>query len=148
MRVTITQNIKNYKITVKEPKKAIKVLISQTIKPFNVTVKQLGKRGFTGKSNYEIAVDNGFLGTEEQWLLSLRADGLIYINGEVPTGLINGINATFYTLNDFVAESVEVYLNGIRQKIVDDYQTIGLRTIQLNVSPSNNENIIINYLKL
>lgn len=32
------------------------------------------KRGVNGKSAYEIAVDNGFEGTEEEWLKSLEAD--------------------------------------------------------------------------
>lgn len=28
----------------------------------------------SGKSAYEIAVDNGFIGTEKEWLLSLKGD--------------------------------------------------------------------------
>lgn len=33
-----------------------------------------GKDGINGKSAYEIALDHGFVGTEEQWLQSLRGD--------------------------------------------------------------------------
>ena len=36
------------------------------------TIKQEG--GLGGKSAYEIAVDNGFIGTEKEWLLSLRGE--------------------------------------------------------------------------
>lgn len=68
--------------------------------------------------------------------------------GEVPNGLINNINATFTTLNLFIPQSVEVYLNGVRQKIIDDYNTVGNDTIIFSVSPTLNEKILINYIKL
>ena len=35
--------------------------------------------GAPGKSAYEIAVENGFVGTEEEWLGSLECDGDIEI---------------------------------------------------------------------
>jgi hypothetical protein len=31
----------------------------------------VGEKGDTGKSAYEVAVDNGFSGTEKEWLTSL-----------------------------------------------------------------------------
>ena len=31
-----------------------------------------GERGIQGKSAYELAIDNGFEGTEEEWLESLK----------------------------------------------------------------------------
>lgn len=37
-------------------------------------VKMAGDAGSDGKSAYEIAVDNGFEGTEEDWLESLKGD--------------------------------------------------------------------------
>jgi hypothetical protein len=41
-----------------------------------------GKDGANGKSAYEIAVDNGFTGTEQEWLESLKgADGKDGANG-------------------------------------------------------------------
>lgn len=67
---------------------------------------------------------------------------------EIPVGLINGINATFTSAFSFIPESVVLYLNGLRIKIVDEYNTIGNNKIILSVSPGNNENILINYLKL
>lgn len=43
---------------------------------------QAGKDGANGKSAYEIAVDNGFTGTEQEWLESLKgADGKDGANG-------------------------------------------------------------------
>ena len=35
--------------------------------------------GVPGKSAYEIAVENGFIGSEEEWLESLEGDGNIEI---------------------------------------------------------------------
>jgi hypothetical protein len=80
MRVSIYQNIKNYRVTVQEPKKALRVIIAEKVKPAKVTISQLGVRGYKGKSNYEIAVDIGFLGTEIEWLDSQKNidGGLIY----------------------------------------------------------------------
>lgn len=40
--------------------------------PFPVTVVSGG--GGTGASAYDIAVDNGFVGTESEWLASLKGD--------------------------------------------------------------------------
>ena len=41
----------------------------------NTAVVLQPNRGLTGKSAYEIAVQNGFVGTETQWLNSLKATG-------------------------------------------------------------------------
>ena len=35
---------------------------------------QNGKNGAEGKSAYQVAVDNGYIGTEAQWLQSLKGD--------------------------------------------------------------------------
>lgn len=71
--------------------------------------------------------------------------GAIMVYGEVPTGAINGSNATFTTEFDFVPETVQVILNGMIQKLVQDYNTSGTQTITLNVSPSSGETLTINY---
>lgn len=65
--------------------------------------------------------------------------------GEVPSGAINGTNATFTTEFDFVPETVQVILNGMIQKRVQDYNTSGTQTITLNVSPTSGETLTINY---
>jgi hypothetical protein len=45
-------------------------------------IAYLNANGATGKSAYEVAVDNGFVGTESDWLLSLEgADGATGANG-------------------------------------------------------------------
>lgn len=44
-----------------------------------------GKDGVNGKSAYELAVDNGYKGTEQDWLNELRND-CIYYGSEAPNG--------------------------------------------------------------
>lgn len=70
------------------------------------------------------------------------------VKNEVPTGAINGSNAVFTSQHLFVPGSVQVYLNGVRQKIVDDFNTSGNNTIQMVVSPNTGEIILIDYEKL
>ena len=54
------------------------------------------KQGADGKSAYEVAVANGFSGTESEWLLSLKGtdgvDGKDGVNGKDGTNGINGEN--------------------------------------------------------
>ncbi len=69
------------------------------------------------------------------------------IFGEIPGGTINGSNATFTTAYSFVPGTVQVYVNGLLQKIITDYNTSGTTTIILVNSPLTNENILVNYLK-
>lgn len=67
--------------------------------------------------------------------------------GEVPSGAVNGSNATFTTEFSFQPESLRVYVNGIRQVIPDDYQSIGQFTIILAASPTVGENVQVDYLR-
>jgi hypothetical protein len=54
----------------------------------NGTFYLVGPRGDSGKSAYEIALDNGFVGTEAEWLASLEADSTTqlttHINAATP----------------------------------------------------------------
>lgn len=54
--------------------------------------------GAPGKSAYEVAVENGFIGTETQWLASLKGrdgrDGVDGINGTNGKDGVNGTNGT------------------------------------------------------
>ena len=43
-----------------------------------VEVISVGKQGISGKSAYTIAIENGFNGTEEEWLLSLKGNPFTY----------------------------------------------------------------------
>ena len=48
-----------------------------------------GPKGDTGKSAYQIAVDNGFVGTEEEWLASLNGDIAEQIGVQKLSGYFN-----------------------------------------------------------
>lgn len=70
------------------------------------------------------------------------------VMGEIPTGLINGANATFTSLSPFIPEKLIVERNGITQRKNIDYTTTGNNTINLTFSPDTGESILINYIKL
>lgn len=69
------------------------------------------------------------------------------IVGEIPLGAINGINAVFTTANNFIPESVSVFLNGLNQKRISEFNTSGTNTIVVAESPNPGEIILVNYLK-
>lgn len=69
------------------------------------------------------------------------------IFSEVPSGIVNGANATFTSQFNFAPGTLSVFLNGILQKIVSDYNTSLNNTINLVSSPTSAENILINYTK-
>jgi hypothetical protein len=71
------------------------------------------------------------------------------IYNEIPSGPINGSNATFTTAFDFEPETVVVIVNGVEQKpgLLYDYVTVGTKTIILNFSPNTGESVTVNYTK-
>ena len=71
-----------------------------------------------------------------------------FINGEEPNGIINGVNATFTSRKLFISETVEVYINGLKQMITKDYITTGYNTIILFNSLELTDQISINYTKI
>jgi len=82
--------------------------------------------GTEGKSAYEIAVDNGFIGTELQWLLSLKGrDGLPGSDADVTTH-----ESTYNHLNIHTSGSDNQDLSGLQPKETgkglssNDYTTI------------------------
>ena len=71
-----------------------------------------------------------------------------FINGEEPNGIINGVNATFTSRKLFIQETVEVYINGLKQMITKDYIITGYNTIILFNSLELMDQISINYAKI
>ena len=65
--------------------------------------------------------------------------------GETPTGLVNGANATYTSLTSFTPGTVEVFVNGLAQRLPTDFNTSGVSTIILTSSPATGESIRINY---
>lgn len=63
-----------------------------------------------------------------------------FVDGETPSGTINGSNDTFTLANTPTAGSVNVYLNGTRRTLTEDY-TISGDTITF-VSPPRSGSIL------
>lgn len=82
-----------------------------------------------------------------QWNLQNAIGTNVFVINEVPNGVLNGTNTIFTTDFNFIPESVEVYVNGVKQKIIEDYNTSGTNTITLTFSPSSAEYILLNYIK-
>ncbi len=71
-----------------------------------------------GKSNYEIAVENGFEGTEREWLESLKGDngGTLWLTGNVAPENTQGSDGDFYlNTEDF----------GLYKKVGGEWEYIG-----------------------
>ena len=112
----------------------------------NTTNNTAGPQGQAGLSAYQIAVNNGFVGSESQWIISLQGNLKLVIDEPV-TGVIDGSNAIFSVQNLFSTNKFALYLNGVMQRIAEDYQISG-QNIILTVSPSVGEKITVSYIIL
>lgn len=74
---------------------------------YNVELIQR-ERGLQGYSAYEIAVKNGYIGTEKEWLASLKGEPDPTYDDTVLSNRVTTLENTIGTLND----SLEVVLNG------------------------------------
>lgn len=72
MDIIATQNITQFNIISTPIVNEFVVESSQDVVNYNINLSQLGETGQNGKSAYEIAIENGFVGTEQQWVDSLR----------------------------------------------------------------------------
>lgn len=72
MTITAIQNIRKVTVTATSLPRQYKVVVTNAPKQRIITVASLGKQGLTGKSAYQLAVQNGFVGTEVEWLASLQ----------------------------------------------------------------------------
>jgi hypothetical protein len=65
--------------------------------------------------------------------------------GEIPTGLVNGTNLVYTISQTPLNGSVEVFLNGLRQTVTNDYTISGV-TITMILAPVSPDTIITNYV--
>lgn len=63
--------------------------------------------------------------------------------GEVPTGAMNGTNATFTTAQDAEAATVSVFLNGLRERFVT---VTPPRTIVFDDPPLSTDYVSVDYI--
>lgn len=85
-----------------------------------------GVGALKGKSAYEIACDNGFKGSPEEWLDSLKgetpriSDDGTWVIGEVDTGILASPDLFGYATEDYVNESVKVVGEALAKKVDKD----------------------------
>lgn len=82
MDLIIQDTIEDYNIIVNDNTEDISILITETVTNTNtnIVIEEIGIKGDTGISNYQIAINNGYLGNETQWLESQKNidGGLIF----------------------------------------------------------------------
>ena len=92
-----------------------------------ITISTVGVAGQRGKSAYEVAVDNGFIGTEQEWLESLKGkDGKDGVNST--TGTVEPVSMNFPRIKDMLdvrainadSDSLEDILRAIIKEVVPD----------------------------
>lgn len=72
-----------------------------------------GDKGADGKSAYEVALNNGFVGTEEEWLESLKGkDGVGGVDDNIPKTTIEFINSTNWSIPNTNLETFYIVKNG------------------------------------
>lgn len=103
----------------------VEIEVTEVVEPVVVNVSQVGEQGPPGPSG--------------------SLDKLLF--GESPIGLVDGSNATFTTPFNFVPGKLEVFINGLLQKLVTHYQTTGVNTIIFNDSPQPTDIILLNFIK-
>jgi hypothetical protein len=70
MQVTVIEKTKRYTVSGSQTTKRYEVNSTQSSKRYVLEIAELGKRGYTGLSSYQLAVRNGlFEGTEQEYLL-------------------------------------------------------------------------------
>lgn len=67
------------------------------------------------------------------------------VYSEIPSGTINGSNATFTLAHTPASSSLMLYLNGARQKLTDDYTLAGA-IITFVSAPLTDSNIVADYV--
>jgi hypothetical protein len=67
--------------------------------------------------------------------------------GETPEGAIDGANRTFVSAYPFKAGCLAVYLNGIRQRAMNDYAELDTITFQFVSAPLPGDSLSIDYVQ-
>lgn len=59
------------------------------------------------------------------------------VTDEHLTGSINGFNKVFTTSSEFISNSVEIYINGLKQRNGIDFEVTGENEVTLSDAPTN-----------
>jgi hypothetical protein len=69
------------------------------------------------------------------------------VNGEIPSGALDGTNTLFATVNPFKFSTLSVYLNGVKLMLGIDYTLLMPQQFTLVSAPSSTDYIRVDYLK-
>lgn len=72
--------------------------------------------------------------------------GNIGIYGETPNGAIDGLNRNYYTNNNYMAGTLSIFLNGLRQRTAADYAVLGQNGFQMNLAPFMGDTLSVDYI--
>ena len=70
------------------------------------------------------------------------------VKSEVPAGLINGVNATFTSAFPFNGSTLEVFKNGQKLTVINDFNITNSTTFILTTAPLILDILTINYTQL
>lgn len=96
------------------------------------------------------SADGGTINVSAINFLLINGSGLQnsnFVDAEVPSGTIDGANATYTLANTPVVGSVKVYLNGVRQRAGGNDYSISGTTITMVTAPLTGEYIEVEYRK-
>lgn len=80
--------------------------------------------------------------------VAIQAPGTNYVDGEVPTGLMDGANSNFTLASTPIAGSLHLHRNGVRQKSGLDYNLVGISILFLAGStPQPGDTLLVDYRK-
>lgn len=65
------------------------------------------------------------------------------VTGEIPTGTVDGSNTLFYTAANY--SGLTVYLNGVRQRITDDYTETYANAFTFVTAPTTGDVVTVDY---
>lgn len=86
-------------------------VMNETIPVITASVSNATYQGADGKSAYEIAVENGFVGTEQQWLISLTGPkGDTGATGPAGSTPVKGVD--YFTTADINEIAAQVDISG------------------------------------
>lgn len=91
-----------------------------------------------------------FLREDASWAAPAGGTGGTTIQitwGETPTGTIDGVNANYTTALPYAANTLAVFLNGLRQRRAADYNETGAQTFHFLSVPLPGDSLSIDYVQ-
>lgn len=96
-----------------------------------------------GETYYKLKNLNDWLFDISDWL-EIDLTKITYVDKEIPSGIIDGVNNSFVLNYTPIPNSEHVYLNGLLQDEIDDY-TIEYNVIKFTYPPLNGMKIRCSY---